>query len=131
MEDAAVGDDGEPDVKDGKGEGEEEGGATMAKQEADAQPHGRVEEGDAAADAGEAIVKAVGGQCPCGSGRRYRKCCRKADRQRQRGVGAAACKHGGSASEEDTQAAPGPRAADKDEAIAINAVAAKLEAIAM
>lgn len=145
------------DMKDAAvGEEEEEDGAATPEQEAEAQPHGRVEERDAAADAGEATAKAVGGQCPCGSGRRYRKCCRKADRQRRRGVGAAARKYGGSPSEEDTEETPGPRhaaasrkkkkqppatgattapaaagtVANKDDA-SVNAVAAKLEAIAM
>ena len=41
---------------------------------------GEVEDGQ---EEEEANAK-KGGQCPCGSGRKWRKCCRKAERQRQR-----------------------------------------------
>lgn len=158
---AAAGADGEqPGAEDGAGGegGEEEDGAAGATtaaegQEAEAQPHGEEEEGDAAADdAKEATTaKVVGGQCPCGSGRKYRKCCRKADRQRHRGAGAVGRKPGGSDEEEGREEAPAARhAASKkkkppattaaataatgagdDGDASVNAVAARLQAIAM
>lgn len=61
------------------GEGAENGG------NGDADGHGHEEDGDGEAEGdGEADTTKKGGQCPCGSGRKWRKCCRKAERQRNR-----------------------------------------------
>jgi len=65
-------------------EGEEDGNAAGVDGvdgggEDDGEGDAEAEEG---ADAG--TTAKVGGQCPCGSGKKWRKCCRKAGRQRER-----------------------------------------------
>lgn len=54
----------------------------------DSDGQGNEEDGEGEGEVDErweaGMITKVGGQCPCGSGKKWRKCCRKAERQRER-----------------------------------------------
>ena len=76
--------------------------------------------------------KKVGGQCPCGSGKKWRKCCRKAEKQRQRVMNSQSGNDKGNGSGGGSAAAKGERKkAGGEEGGDLDGVEKKLEAISL
>jgi OTU domain-containing protein 3 len=67
---------------------QEEDGNSAGGEGPDGSADGHADENDGEGEAEEGTeagtTAKVGGQCPCGSGKKWRKCCRKAERQRER-----------------------------------------------